>query len=255
MTLEEGRALVEACEAAGVRLAGQPEHAVRPLGPGAQRAARPRRPRRAGAGDDRDAGHPPLDALGRGRAVALDLHHEHPPPRHLPLLARRPRPGPRQHPARPADEVRPRGRDQPVHPRIRQVEPRPRPGTTSGPAPPAKEPAPSRSSAGESRGPKAWPSARSAGPAGPSESPARSTTRRPSTKANGTAPAGPNPGSPTPSPGPWPASSDRDRNRCRARHLRPGPPRYPGPLRSSATSRKGAPGRHDGDGTMRPARR
>ena len=46
-----------------------------------------------------------LDAVGRGAAVALDVRHEHPPPRHVPLLARHAGPRAGQHPARSADEV------------------------------------------------------------------------------------------------------------------------------------------------------
>ncbi len=116
-------ALVEACEAAGVVLQVNQnmryDQSVRALKTLLDRGALGD----AGAGDDRDAGHPALDALGRGRPVALDVHHEHPPPRHLPLLARRPGPRPRQHPARPADEVPARRRHQPLHPRIRRRRP------------------------------------------------------------------------------------------------------------------------------------
>ena len=96
------------------------------------------RPGRAGAGDDRDAGDPALDALGRGGPVALDVHHEHPPPRHVPLLAGRSRPRAGQHPARPADRVPARRRHQPLHPGIRRRALGPRPGTTSGAGPCAR---------------------------------------------------------------------------------------------------------------------
>ena len=58
---------------------------------------------RAGAGDDRDAGDPALDALGPGRAIAVDVRHEHPPPGYLPLLAGRPGAGAGEHAPRPAD--------------------------------------------------------------------------------------------------------------------------------------------------------
>ena len=53
------------------------------------------------------------------------------------------------------------------------TKPAPRPGTTSGPARCAKERPPRSGSAGGSKAPTAWPSARSAGLAGPSACPAR----------------------------------------------------------------------------------
>ena len=77
--------------------------------------------------------------------------------------------------------------------------------------PGARGRAPTSRSAGGSRGRAGWPSARSAGPPGPSGPRARSTTRPSTTEATGTAPDGPKPGSPTPSPGPWPGSSARSR--------------------------------------------
>ena len=89
-----------------------------------------------------------------------------------------------EHPARPADRVPPRRRDQPVHPRISRTVPGPRPGTTSGRARRARGRGRAPRSAGGSRGPRAWRSARSAGPAGPSGSPARSTTRRSATEGD-----------------------------------------------------------------------
>ena len=75
------------------------DHSVR----AAQDAARRAVAGRAGAGDDRAAGNPALDALGPRWPVALDIHHEHSPPRHLSVLAGRPRADPGEHAPGPAD--------------------------------------------------------------------------------------------------------------------------------------------------------
>ena len=105
MTYGEAERLVEACEQAGVVLQVNQnmryDHSVRALKTLLDRGAAGR----AGAGDDRAAGHPALDALGATGAIAVDIHHEHPPPRHVSLLAGRSRASAGQHAARPADQV------------------------------------------------------------------------------------------------------------------------------------------------------
>ena len=127
----------------------------------------------------------------RGGPIAVDVHHEHPPPGHLPLLAGRPGAGAGEHAPRPADDVRPRRRDQPVHPRIRERCPGRGLGRRLGGAGAGGGRVRASPSAGGSRGPRAWRWARSAGPAGRSGCPARSTTRRSATTAPGIGPRWP----------------------------------------------------------------
>ena len=79
-------------------------------------------------------------------------------------------------------KVRPRGRHLPLHPRIRQRPAVPRRGTTSGPARPWKAPRRTSPSAGASKGWKASPAARSAGPTIRSPTPSTldfTTTKQP----------------------------------------------------------------------------
>ena len=167
---------------------------------------------RAGAGDDRDAGDPALDALGPGRAIAFDVHHEHPPPRHVPLLAGRSGAGAGEHATRPADRVfrTPTGSICTC-------------SSTQGGAGPAGWDdvwaGPAREGAGpEHRGRWRFEGTeglalrrRSAGPAGRRGSPARSIIRRSATTATGIGRAGRKPGSPTRSPARWAACSTPSR--------------------------------------------
>ena len=55
----------------------------------ARPAARSRRARRAGAGDDRHAGDSALDAVAAAAGLGHAADHEHPSSRHVPLLVRR----------------------------------------------------------------------------------------------------------------------------------------------------------------------
>ena len=118
LSLEDAKGAVSACRRAGIALQVNQnmryDHSVRALKTLLDRGT---------LGDPVLATiemrrHPPLDALGRGGAFALDVHHEHPPPRHLPLLAGGPGARARQHEARPPHGLRPLRRDQPLHPRI-----------------------------------------------------------------------------------------------------------------------------------------
>ncbi len=135
--------------------------------------------------------------------VAVDVHHEHPPPRHVPLLARHPGPRPGQHPARPAHDAS-RTRTASICTSWSTTAGcGPRPGTTSGPGRLREGAAPTSASAGASRGPTAWPAARSAGRATPRARPARSTTRTKQQPDTWFRRAGRRSGSPTPSSARW----------------------------------------------------
>ena len=170
--------VVEACEAAGVVASGQPEHAVRPLGPGAARrcstaaTSASRSWRRSRCGRSRTGCPGPRGGRSLSTFI-MSIHHLDTfrywlgdPDRVLAST----RPDPRT-------EVPARRRDQPLHPRIRRRRPRLGLGRRLGRARREGAGGRHRHPLAGSRGPRAWPSARSAGPAGPSAARARSTTR------------------------------------------------------------------------------
>ena len=157
----------------------------------------------------RDAGHPALDAVERGAAVAVHVRDEHPSPRHVPLLVRHARPRPGQHAARPAHALPAQRRHQPVHPRIRQRLPGRGVGRRLDRPGAAKAPRATSASAGASRGPRAWPAAPSAGRAIPRGRRARSISRRSGSRATGCSRAGRKCGSPMPSSARWPSCCAR----------------------------------------------
>ena len=158
MSLGEAARAGRGLRAGRGRAPGQPEHAVRPLGAGARRRCSTgacwasRCWRRSRCGRSRTGCPGPRD----GRSLSTFIMSIH----HLDTFRYwlgDPDPRPGQHPARPADDVRPRRRDQPLHPRVRERRPGLGLGRRLGGPGARGGRRRASASAGGSRGPRAWP--------------------------------------------------------------------------------------------------
>ena len=200
MTVREARECVELCARGRHRAGGQPEHALRPVGARAE----------GRCSTAAELGEPVLATIdmraiphwmpwSQGLPSLSTFDHEHPPPRHVPLLAS----------ARPSASWPARAPTRARSSRTATASTStsssttaacaPRPGTTCGPGRRARAPRATSASAGASRGPRAWPAARSAGRA--TRRPTPSTLASPTSKHPGlcSSRAGRRCGSPTPS--------------------------------------------------------